>query len=251
MIPDNHPRAESLKIRELLSKGFEKGIVTKPGLIAHGRGEAFDYLIGEKTIPPTIQAITAASASLLLSKNSVISVNGNVASLVPREIVTLSNLLKAKIEVNLFYRTLSRELLIMDKLKSFGANEILGVGKDASIEITEIKSMRQFVDPRGIYTADTVLVPLEDGDRAKVLGNMGKNIITIDLNPLSRTSKSANITIVDNIIRAMPLLIKEIRRLRTYDYYFLNSIVKDFDNEVNLKKCMSYIVENIQKLSNR
>jgi 4-phosphopantoate--beta-alanine ligase len=251
MIPENHPRAESLKIRELLNKGFEKGIVTKPGLIAHGRGEAFDYLIGERTIPPTIQAITAASASLLLSKNSVISVNGNVASLVPREIVTLSNLLDAKIEVNLFYRTLSRELLIMDTLKSFGANEILGVGKDASIEITEIKSMRQFVDPRGIYTADTVLVPLEDGDRAKVLGSMGKNIITIDLNPLSRTSKSANITIVDNIIRAMPLLIKEIRKLKTCDSYFLNTIVKDFDNEVNLKKCMSYIAENILKLSNR
>lgn len=49
-----------------------------------------------------------------------------------------------------------------------------------------------------------VLVPLEDGDRTEALRRMGKTVIAIDLNPLSRTSRAANITIVDNVIRAVP-----------------------------------------------
>ena len=48
-IPYNHPRAGSLHIREMLVEGLRNGIVAHEGLIAHGRGEAFDYLIGEKT----------------------------------------------------------------------------------------------------------------------------------------------------------------------------------------------------------
>jgi len=48
LIPKNHPRYCSLKIREKLVEGFEKGFVALEGLIAHGRGESFDYLLGEK-----------------------------------------------------------------------------------------------------------------------------------------------------------------------------------------------------------
>ena len=48
-IPPNHPRAKSLHIRELLVAGFKDGLVVPEGLIAHGRGEAFDYLLGEHT----------------------------------------------------------------------------------------------------------------------------------------------------------------------------------------------------------
>jgi 4-phosphopantoate--beta-alanine ligase len=44
---------------------------------------------------------------------------------------------------------------------------------------------------------------------------MEKKIITVDLNPLSRTAKEANITIIDNITRTISLLIKEIRSLKT------------------------------------
>ena len=49
LIPKSHPRAKSLYIRERLVHGFDDGLVAKEGLMAHGRGEAFDYLLGEKT----------------------------------------------------------------------------------------------------------------------------------------------------------------------------------------------------------
>jgi len=102
LIPKNHPRAKSLLIREKLVEGFDNGIVAKEGLLAHGRGEAFDYLLGEKTTPVARRAIKAAAAELILAKNPVISVNGNIAALSPKKIVKLANLVNAKIEVNLF-----------------------------------------------------------------------------------------------------------------------------------------------------
>ncbi len=48
IIPKSHPRAKSLLIREKLVSGFDNGLVAKEGLLAQGRGEAFDYLLGEK-----------------------------------------------------------------------------------------------------------------------------------------------------------------------------------------------------------
>jgi Uncharacterized protein conserved in archaea len=48
MIPEDHPRYKSLVMREHLAECARKGIVSLEGLTAHGRGEAFDYLLGEK-----------------------------------------------------------------------------------------------------------------------------------------------------------------------------------------------------------
>ncbi|HDN74378.1 MAG TPA: hypothetical protein ENG16_05090, partial [Archaeoglobus sp.] len=78
-IPKSHPRYESLIIREKLVKAVASGIVAIQGLIAHGRGEAFDYILGEKTHSFAIEAERAAVASMLLARNPVISVNGNTA----------------------------------------------------------------------------------------------------------------------------------------------------------------------------
>ena len=50
MIPKDHPRYASLIIREKLVDGFEKGLVAHEGLIAHGRGESFDYLLEKKLL---------------------------------------------------------------------------------------------------------------------------------------------------------------------------------------------------------
>ena len=47
LIPKSHPRVKSLLIRERLVDGFDKGLVAKEGLLAQGRGEAFDYLLGK------------------------------------------------------------------------------------------------------------------------------------------------------------------------------------------------------------
>jgi 4-phosphopantoate--beta-alanine ligase len=64
-IPENHPRKVSLEIREKIIKGYSTHEVATAGLLAHGRGEAFDYLIGEKTNDFAKQAIAVAVAALL------------------------------------------------------------------------------------------------------------------------------------------------------------------------------------------
>lgn len=60
--------------------------------------------------------------------------------------------------------------------------------------------------PDGIGAADVILVPLEDGDRCEALRKMGRVVITIDLNPLSRTARMATLTIVDELTRALPAI---------------------------------------------
>ncbi len=248
-IPENHPRRESLLIREKIVDGYKRGLVALEGLIAHGRGECFDYLIGEKTQDFALEAIRAAAAALLLAKHPVISVNGNTAALVPEHVVELSRVTGAKIEVNLFYRTREREEAIAEWLRKHGAKEILGVGDDASATIPELFSERRRVSPRGILIADVVLVPLEDGDRTEALKRMGKSVITIDLNPLSRTARAASITIVDNIVRAMPLLVKEAEEMKKLSRDELKEIIEKFDNNEVLKKALLHIDKRLQELA--
>ncbi len=250
-IPPDHPRAESLRIRERLTEHNKIGVVATAGLIAHGRGEAFDYLIGEKTMKSAYKAIKAAAAAILLAKQPVISVNGNVASLVAEDVVSLARVTGAKIEVNLFYRIEGRDLTIKKILEEVGAEEILGVGEAASAQIPELSSGRRLVDPRGILVADTVLVPLEDGDRTEALRRMGKTVIAIDLNPLSRTAQQASITIVDNVIRALPLLVKESEALKSQEPKKLQRIVSRYDNRETLKKAIGFIDKHLQALASK
>src|SRR5213593_4601949 len=120
-IPRNHPRYQSLRIRELLVKGMRDGVVVPEGLLAHGRGEAFDYLLGEKTNGSAEESIRVAAALLLTAEHPVVSVNGNAAVLVPRDIVKLGSVVPAKLEVNLFHRTLERERRIAALLHRNGA----------------------------------------------------------------------------------------------------------------------------------
>ena len=240
-IPSNHPRAKSLAIRQLLANGFKSGMVVSEGLIAHGRGEAFDYLIGEKTSNFAFDAIKAASSLLLLAKRPVISVNGNTAALCPRDIVDLANETKSTIEVNLFYRDKKRENLIAETLKKNGANIVLGVGEKEFLKIPELTSNRRHVDPEGIFLADVVFVPLEDGDRTKALINMQKKVITVDLNPLSRTAQNATISIIDNIVRAIPELVKTSKQLKQMSQNSLLKILNNFNNKYNIDNSLNII----------
>lgn len=238
-IPLNHPRLKSLLVREKLVSGFERGLVVAEGLIAHGRGEAFDYLLGEQTTITARVAITAASAQLLLARHPVISINGNVAAICAKEIVELSKVTNALLEVNLFYRDEKRERSIERELINNGAGKVYGVGSRASARISELHSERRRVDPDGIYLADAVIVPLEDGDRAEALVKMGKKIIAIDLNPISRTARVAQITIVDNIIRVLPTMVSIARELRSLDdEATLTKIIKEFNNKKNLERSL-------------
>jgi len=248
-IPPGHPRRESLLIREKLVEGFKKGLVAPEGLIAHGRGECFDYLIGESTQPFADRAMNAAVAALLLAKHPVISVNGNTAALVPREVVELAREVNAKIEVNLFYRTREREEAIAKWLREHGAVEVLGVGEDASATIPELFSERRRVSPRGILVADVVLVPLEDGDRTEALRKMGKTVIAIDLNPLSRTSRAASITIVDNVVRAIPLMVEKAKVMKKMSRSELESVLREYDNNKTLQEALRHILSRLDELS--
>ncbi len=248
-ISSKHPRAESLRTRERLVEGFRSGLVVAEGLAAHGRGEAFDYIIGEKTTKHAKRAAEAAVAMLLLAKRPVISVNGNVAALVPKEVVKLADLVGAKLEVNLFHGSVGRETKIGKHLLKHGAKEIFGTDREFSTKIDEIHSDRRKVDKRGIAAADVVLVPLEDGDRTEALKKLGKKVVTIDLNPMSRTARAANVTIVDNVVRALPLMMVSAKKLSRWDRTKLRKTATDFDNAKNLEAMTGLISRRLRKIS--
>lgn len=235
MIPPDHPRYVSLLYRERLVEKYKEGVVVIQGLIAHGRGEAFDYILGERTIPPAEKAERAAAALLKLAKRPVISVNGNTAALVPRELVELSKALKASLEVNLFYRSEERARKIAELLKAHGAEKVLW---EPDYELEGLSSERRKVSKEGIASADVVLVALEDGDRTEALKRLGKKVIAIDLNPLSRTARMADITIVDNVIRAVPNITKFVREMSLEE---AKKTLEGFDNRRNLLESIKWI----------
>jgi 4-phosphopantoate--beta-alanine ligase len=222
-------------------------------LIAHGRGEAFDYLIGERTLDSARRATEVAAALLLAAKRPVISVNGNVAALAVNEIIELSELTNAPLEVNIFYRTEERAMKIKELLEKKGAENVLGDGADATIP--GIAHARARADREGIYRADVVLAPLEDGDRCEALIKMGKKVITIDLNPLSRTSKHATVSIVDDVERAIRNLIsvvKEKKRNRKKEGEEkkkgdLAELLSGYDNKRNLREVVEEILDRIKE----
>lgn len=236
-VPKTHPRYLSLSLRDQIVKGVELGITSVHGLIAHGRGEAFDYLLGEKTHSFAFNAIKAAAIMLKQAVHPVISVNGNVAALVPENLVELASLLNAPLEVNIFHTEDGREKKISDFLKENGALNVLMPTKEAQLNF--IDSNRRFVNPNGIYKADVVFVPLEDGDRCEALRKMGKQVITIDLNPLSRTAKQANIAIVDNVVRTLPILCKELKTIPDESLHELT--ISEYDNEKVLQAALHHI----------
>jgi len=217
-------------------------------LIAHGRGECFDYLIGEKTQPFAFKAEKAAVALLLLSNHPVISVNGNCAALCPTEIVKLAYLTGSKVEVNLFHRTFERERIIEKILRKQGLDEVLGVGENASGIIPTVCSLRCRVDPRGLLVADTVLLSIEDGDRTMAYRKAGKNVIAIDLNPFSRTAIWASITIVDNVVRAFPNMIKLAKNLKKENKETLKKILETYNNDKILKEAVKFINQRLVRL---
>jgi 4-phosphopantoate--beta-alanine ligase len=239
-IPKSHPRYASLVARERVADGVKRGFTSTQGLIAQGRGEAFDYLLGEKTTSSAAKATQAAAAMLLLAKRPALSVNGNVAALAPQEIVELAESLKAPLEVNLFHRTEERVGKIADLLRSLGAKDVLGERPDAAVP--GLEHARAKATRGGIYDADVVLIPLEDGDRCEALVKMGKKVIAIDLNPLSRTSRMATISIVDNIVRAVPNLTSGVRELSGLSKGDLSKILEEYDNN----KILRQAVEEIQ-----
>jgi Uncharacterized protein conserved in archaea len=151
------------------------------------------------------------------------------------------------VEINLFYRTTQRVLKVQEVLESAGATEVLGKEGDDYLPLNGLEGPRSRAHPEGVYQADVVLVPLEDGDRAEALVALGKKVITIDLNPLSRTAKKSSITIVDNLVRALPLIIIEVKKLKGCSQEELEEIVHEFDNANNISNTLDLISQHFKR----
>lgn len=243
-IPRDHPRYQSLVTREMLVKGVRDGITSTQGLIAQGRGEAFDYLIGERSTPSALVAERAAVAMMMLAQNPVISVNGNAAALAAPEMAALAKALNAGVEVNIFHRTEDRVRKIADLLRSNGCERLYGEHPDQLIP--GLSHDRAKATTEGIYTADVVLVPLEDGDRCEALVKMGKKVIVVDLNPLSRSAKTATLTIVDNIVRALPNMVSFAQELKSLSRPELEEMVREFSNKAALSSALDAMMDTVQ-----
>ncbi len=249
-IPRSHPRYESLVVREKLVEAFMEGIVVPQGLIAHGRGEAFDYILGERSHPFALIAEEATVASMLLAKKPVISVNGNYAALAAREIAELARLTGALVEVNLFYRTEERVARIAKLLENAGVQNVLGVECEKA-QIEGLESPRGIVCKDGIYSADFVLVAIEDGDRTQALRKAGKRVAAIDLNPFSRTAQTAHITIVDEARRATRNMVEIALNLVKSERSKLEDIVRSYDNKKILAEAFKTIMARLSEAAEK
>ena len=206
----SHPRYASLLMRHRLEVAAQKGMLADSAMIAHGRGEAFDYLLGERTTDSARRAARQALATLQAAERPVLSINGNVAALAADEMLRLADVLACPVEVNIFYRTPERMEAILGHLNERKAAlgldvAILGDAPDSSIP--GLKGPRAACHREGILESDAILVPLEDGDRCNALVAMGKKVIVIDLNPLSRSAQQGTITIVDELSRALACML--------------------------------------------
>ncbi|MAV06369.1 MAG: phosphopantothenate/pantothenate synthetase [Euryarchaeota archaeon] len=251
-IPESHPRRESLLSRQKLVDAASKGMLAESALIAHGRGEAFDYLLGEKTCDSARLAIMETAYRLLNSEKCVISVNGNTVALAGPQLIACAAVLGCPIEVNIYYRTPKRMEVLLSALmeqQQLALNlypqiknkitdvKILGGNPDG--RIPNLEGPRANCHSDGILSADTILVPLEDGDRCEALIAMGKTVCVIDLNPLSRTAQMATVTIVDELTRCVPILLETLMQ---------NSVKSlDWNNKENLENVIQEILRNFNK----
>ena len=252
-IPDSHPRKASLLARAKLTEAAHEGLLAESAMIAHGRGEAFDYLLGEKTSDSAKTAIKECAARLLAAKNPIVSMNGNTTVLAGKQAIRAAAIIGCPIEVNIYYRTPERMEKLIAALESMKekiaaevdeetkasvmAVEILGANADGKID--GLEGPRSICSRKGIESADVVLVPLEDGDRCEALVALGKQVLVIDLNPLSRTARTATVTIVDEVARALG----EMEEL-----LLQNSQPTDWDNQKTLREALEIISDSSKRI---
>jgi len=80
---------------------------------------------------------------------------------------------------------------------------------------------------------------------------MGKVVIAVDLNPLSRTSLSATVTIVDNVTRALENMVHFTKEMKKDNKEQLRGIIDSYDNRKVLADAMYAIQENLKNQATR
>ena len=239
VVDPSHPRYQSLMIRKKIADAGAKGMLADSAMIAHGRGEAFDYLLGEQTIQSAQDATREVAARLVRARKPILSLNGNAIALAGAEFLTVASQLNCPIEINIFYRTPERMGALLGNLKMLNTKlgldvEILGGVPDA--RIPGLEGPRGACQSNGIFEADTILVPLEDGDRCEALTAMGKEVLVIDLNPLSRSSRKGTVTVVDEVTRVASNLIQMIPQKPS---------VTEWNNDQALQATLNHISSTI------
>tara|TARA_B100001758_G_C18400668_1_gene608771 strand:- start:1978 stop:2619 length:642 start_codon:yes stop_codon:yes gene_type:complete len=207
-------------------------------MIAHGRGEAYDYLLGEQTIPSAHEATLHALRALKNAERPIISLNGNAVALAGEQLLALAQQLKCPVEINIFYRTPKRMSALLERLETIKKERSLDVeilGASPNARIPGLKGPRAKCTKEGIIDSDVILVPLEDGDRCEALVAMGKTVIVIDLNPLSRSAKMGTITIVDELTRVAENMLLQ------FDSIKMSEVSKTYDNEEALRDALRHI----------
>ena len=258
-VPESHPRKDSLSARQKIVDGAKRGLLADSAMIAHGRGEAFDYLLGEKTTESATMAIRRVATLLTSAERPVISTNGNTAVLAGESMIRVAAVVGCPIEVNLYYHTPERVSGLLSLLgeqrdsvaKEKGPSQFKGdwseavrsvriLGDEADFRIEGLEGPRSLCTEDGIGLADLILVPLEDGDRCEALISLGKLVCVIDLNPLSRTARMASVTIVDEVSRAAISLLSEV----------LNptELEGEWDNDAALRDSLKHISNAIDRL---
>ena len=258
-IPDSHPRKKSLESRQKIVDGNSMGLLADSAMIAHGRGEAFDYLLGERTTESARAAIRESAARLRNARRPVISVNGNTTVLAGDGAIRLAAVLGCPIEVNLYYRTPSRVKGLISLLEEWKfklsqeaapdgfygdwKETVEGVsllGEFPNFKIEGLEGPRSNCTVEGIGGADTILVPLEDGDRCEALISLDKEVLVVDLNPLSRSARMASVTIVDEVSRAFEGILSCL--LNDSDYR-----QTEWDNQKSLRGSLQEICEHFSE----
>ncbi len=243
----SHPRYQSLLLRHRLEQAEKQGMLAGSAMIAHGRGEAFDYLLGEQTIDSARTATNHALAALRGAKHPVLSLNGNVAALAGRETLLLAEMLQCPVEINIFYRTPQRMKALLEHLAKIKLDEGIDVkilGATPNARIPGLEGPRAKCTQEGIIESDVILVPLEDGDRCEALVAMGKTVIVVDLNPLSRSAKMASITIVDELTRVMDNM------LAMMSAPIEDLISNPYNNDAVLEEALHHVATKFTQTSN-
>ena len=159
----SHPRYQSLLLRHRLEQAEKDGLLAGSAMIAHGRGEAYDYLLGERTIPSAHMATVQAFAALRMAQRPIISLNGNAVALAGESLLMLAERLSCPVEINIFYRTPERMAALIGRLEAIKKEHKLDVqilGAEPNARIPGLEGPRANCTKEGIIDSDVIMVPL-------------------------------------------------------------------------------------------